>query len=694
MLKRLEMCNFRKVESDVMLFSEGLNTIRGPNESSKSTRIEAICYAWFGTTGLKEALDDVVTYGKPVSTLKVCLDFEISGVNYSIKRSKSGAELTHPTGTVTGQKEVTRFVEGLLGCTADVAVKLLLAKQESVKGALTEGATGAVKLIEVLSNFDLIDNILQLIEANLPCGNTKVTEARIEQLKTDAAEILADDITGLEKTLAEAIAVRDVAATAMGNAKASLGELDIDEATRIVNDHATTVARLKDAQTQLETINYGLGLPLPAKPDATQLDVLRKKQADANAAVKSVKLYKQFLEAKVEAEWEGDFASLSSEVAKVKTDEQQLAKALAEDRLELRTLEGKLIKETSCALCGKDLEDVPEVVVINNALSPKIEALQVRIKASEVLLAGACSDLTDLNLVVKHGDAADKLYASCGELVTVDRNTVPAVATWVGPTECDETVYSTQISALEKLIKDYDKAVATETLLKSQKVRQQEAIASLEKHMTELQVTDAKETLVLADERKLDLSNKTTTVTDLTRRVAGAQSALGQARAVLTEATRRIDGAKANLKQAEADLEEMMMNNVLVKKLRGARPQIADKLWTIVLASVSHYFSEMRGVASVVTRAENGFKVNGQSVVGLSGSTLDILGLAIRVALTRTFLQNAPFLVLDEPAAGCDAEREMAMLGLLTACEFQQTLLITHSDLSDAYAAKIITLGE
>lgn len=103
-----------------------------------------------------------------------------------------------------------------------------------------------------------------------------------------------------------------------------------------------------------------------------------------------------------------------------------------------------------------------------------------------------------------------------------------------------------------------------------------------------------------------------------------------------------------------AELKVLNFNNALLKAVRAARPLIADKLWNLVLSAVSRYFSEMRGTKSRVTKDSDGFKADGHTATTLSGSTLDILGLAIRVALTRTFLPTAPFLVLDEPAVVYD----------------------------------------
>jgi len=146
------------------------------------------------------------------------------------------------------------------------------------------------------------------------------------------------------------------------------------------------------------------------------------------------------------------------------------------------------------------------------------------------------------------------------------------------------------------------------------------------------------------------------------------------------------------IEKTKTMIETMTHHNELVKKLRAARPVIANKLWTTVLGTVGHYFSQVRGTRSMVTRDSDGFKVDGQGVGGLSGSTLDALGLALRLALVKTFVPTASFLALDEPAAACDSTRELAMLGTIAGAGFEQVLLVTHSDLADSFATQVIQL--
>jgi DNA repair exonuclease SbcCD ATPase subunit len=146
------------------------------------------------------------------------------------------------------------------------------------------------------------------------------------------------------------------------------------------------------------------------------------------------------------------------------------------------------------------------------------------------------------------------------------------------------------------------------------------------------------------------------------------------------------------LQQLTETRDSMHRHNELIRKLRNARPEIASKMWGTVLGAISRYFSQIRGEQSVVTRDADGFKVNGRSVAGLSGSTNDALGLAIRMALSKLFLPGVPFLMIDEGFSGADSNRELAGVGTLAGAGFSQVLLITHSDRPESVADNLITL--
>ena len=149
---------------------------------------------------------------------------------------------------------------------------------------------------------------------------------------------------------------------------------------------------------------------------------------------------------------------------------------------------------------------------------------------------------------------------------------------------------------------------------------------------------------------------------------------------------------QAQLAELTRTVSEMDTNNALIKKLRQARPVLAAKLWAGLLAAISRTFSELRGVPSVVGRSADGFEVDGKPAADLSGSTLDILGLAVRISLMRAFLPGVGLLILDEPAAAMDAAREERLLAALATLDFSQVLMVSHGDTAKAVAGSVILL--
>jgi DNA repair exonuclease SbcCD ATPase subunit len=189
------------------------------------------------------------------------------------------------------------------------------------------------------------------------------------------------------------------------------------------------------------------------------------------------------------------------------------------------------------------------------------------------------------------------------------------------------------------------------------------------------------------------------TLNDARQDVAKARDAY---RTVQEQARQALSAWEAHTKmrsllegQVSARKEELRVlhfNNTLLKAVRAARPVIGDKLWSLVLGAVSRYFSEMRGERSLVTKTSDGFVVDGHSAATLSGSTLDILGLAVRVALVRTFVPSAPLLILDEPTAAMDEGRTATTLGFLAATGFKQTIIVSHEEATEAVADHLIQL--
>lgn len=703
MLKRLKLTNFRKHESRDFVFGEGLTAIRGANEAAKTTICEAIAYALFGTKALRTGIEDVVTHGKPANTLKVVLDFVVDGVDYTITRGKAGAELVHPDGTVTGQNETANFIGKLLGTDAAVAPKLILANQNEIRGALAAGAKATTDLIERLAEFDQLDKLIDLIQHHLTTGSTTSAEAAVEGFQAQMDSLTAveqpdleglraveagwqEDIHRMNQQASETTTLHREAAAALNTAR----QVNADIARSKQNLEAA-LARAADAVKELDTISVPKGPSEAALKKATT--EARKAEADLELepvyrAVQSV--------LGLEPVYDGPFGTLESEIdltrRKIQTLKQEVSTAIADARVQQA-----LKIAGSCSLCSKDVGEVPEVVAKNAEIDKKISELQgkqAKLTTQIQALTKDEAELTGIKSLAKAAVAKAEQYA---KHLDVNAQVTPPTLTWLGPTDWDAArarlaEAQAKLSELQALELKHQTAKARQDQAKK---RVDAAKADVE-HATQQLAGRTESSLADLEFRVISLEQSAIEWRD---KLAAAQIKLEQARSATREAALRWENyltmrsqVEGNLAKAKADLKALQFNNGLLKAVRTARPVIADKLWALVLGAVSKYFSEMRGERSLVTKTGDGFLVDGHSSGTLSGSTLDILGLAVRVALVKTFVPHAPLLVLDEPTAAMDAERTATTLGFLTQTGFRQTIIVSHEEATEAVADHLIQL--
>ncbi len=702
MFSSVQTKNFRKLTDHTFSFVAGMNAIRGLNEHGKSTLFEAMAYAMFGVDALREPLADVVTWGEKESTLKVVLRLNVNTNQIEIRRGKSGAEIEVDGKLVaTGQKEVTRFVEGLLGTAPKVAAKLMLANQASLRGALSEGPTATAQLIEQLSNFALIDEIILLVQEKLPSGSAVAAEERVKSL---AARLDTEKPGELDLKAHEA-ELRDVQEALVKEDAEQLEASKELPAAKAAADAARALAKqLEGAQAKAAGTREGitrtegalarLNLVCSVTPEA--LEGLRQGVKAANSYEDAAKAYRAMTALPApEQEWEGSRESFDEALNTAKAGSLATSQKLAGLDVRKAEVSGRLIMETSCAFCGKDLKDVPEVSQLNNNLALELEIIY----EERQLLAAAHANLNEeiqAYAAIERADrAVREVFAKHHLFMRMEEGTVPPKLVWTGP----DLGVAAPVGALQAL-----RAAETEVQRAAQEQgKHASLIAELARLQGELlqaeQVVKDLAPKVKADRSgglETDLLTKIqyhkTRALELNAQVSQLNQIMASARQMHQYKVAGYARIVSDHTEALHTLEELQLNNVLLKKLRAARPKVADKLWGTVLSTVSYYFSAIRGVQSVVTRDDSGFRVDGKPVPGLSGSTLDALGLAIRIALTKTFLPNNDFLILDEPAAACDDERESNMLGVITTAGFDQVLLVTHSALADAFAEQVVTL--
>lgn len=678
MLKSLKLTNFRSAENVAIEFTPGMNIFRGVSESGKSTRLEAILYALIGSKGISETLAKVVTYGKPEASLRVELDFVVGGVDYKIVRHKGGAELRYSDQVVVGQLETRAFVERLLGCSADMMKNLMIADQNSIRGVLSAGSTAAGSLVEKLADLEVIEALIDRIQAHKIFGNTRALDAQVAQAEaslgeapvapSDAVVQAAQNRWTLAVALiAEKQALWGVCAPKITHAESTLARAA--EALRERSFVASTKARLT-----LEAAPV-------APPSITQADVdqARVLANDEAAAAKRRKAYATKFPV-CGLEWDESYEDLlRANAAAV----QALKEASAEAqnlRVKLATVKAMRINEDVCSFCKKDISDLPEVASRNAEVSAQEMTISTRI----VELKNTCGLLEgEIAAYAKIVETTAKIKALAGDSWSLSSD-VPPKPTWIGEVP-PEAGTVPDVAGMEKQLRDY--AVKVVKVIAAQE--------QLEKLVEPELVDIAEAEVVVAEAAKLktELAKLVSAEAEALRSLETAKASFASDLRIYRMQVAQAVAAKEQVKQLKTTLADMVKHNNLLKKLRDARPEIVTQLWNTVLGTISHYFSTIRGTASVLTRTADGFQVNGHSVDGLSGSTKDALGLAIRIALSKTFLPSMPLLIVDEPFAGCSAGREVDGLGLLASCGFDQVLLVTHSELGDSFAANLVAVG-
>jgi hypothetical protein len=357
--------------------------------------------------------------------------------------------------------------------------------------------------------------------------------------------------------------------------------------------------------------------------------------------------------------------------------------------------QGQRITQTVCGLCSKDLRDVPEVVTKNAQLDARIADLTSQMEISLAAQKEKDEEYSAYNEVVTAHNRAMRVFQQVAGYITLDTNFVPNKWTWTGPdvsSRPDDPAaqWREAESKKTKYQQDVGRQQQAKAALDAAETAHSDAVATHE--LAVAAVGDAQAVLDKAAAATEELFTAEREFRAAEQKVKDAERDLQEANRILDLRRQARQQLETQLATARMELSAMEFNNTLVDTLRKARPSIVEELWNIVGATVSNYFSAIRGVPSAFLRQDDGFTVDGRGIKGLSGSTLDALGLSIRMALTKTFLPNTRFMVLDEPAAAADDDRETNMLGVVASSDFDQVLLVTHSDLADSFAAQVVQL--
>lgn len=705
MIRQLQLTNFRRHTDRHIDFTQGLQVVRGANEMGKSTLAEGICYALFGSRALRTSIDEAVTWGQPTTSLKVTLQLG----DHVFSRSPKGAEvLLNGKVFVTGQTEVTNFASQLLGVDAAAATRLMLANQGNLRGALEQGPKAAAMMIEDLGNFDLFETLLERMQAKLLLGSPNALLASLERAKAQLAEYQMPAKPDAKRVKSQ-IDVHQVKVTYFTQYGPVLlaAKVDADAKLDLIRGAAQTQKRLQqqlkaaqDNKAYHEESRQKALTQAAQLPDETRITALRDMLANIEKEEATRKAWDQFNRYTEPAQvWAGDRDSFQTHLVDLRCKAENLRTITEKCNSDVRVLAAQKITGSLCGYCGKDFSEVPEVAQKNAELDAQIQSRQQQIQEAQAALGPLNAEVAQLEALLKDEVRTNNAAHQLQGYVNLDHGVFPPRLVWAGPTvssqPTDADNLRVELNTLEEqknaCIRAGARAEAMNQTLAEDQARIEALLSEIEstpkpsEAEIEAHLSDSNSAHGKYNDAEMGSKLAQVHINNLTQELQTAQATYDAAAATQ-------ERLKETVTQGEADIESLHFNNTLLKKIRVARPLVADKLWNAVLAAVSTMFSTMRGEKSVVSKSGEGFLVNGQQVASLSGSTLDLLGLAIRCALIKTFLPACPFMLLDEPGAAMDDNRVASLLAFLTANGIQQTILVTHDSIAESVADNLIEI--
>lgn len=712
MIKSIEAKYFRKHEDLRIDFTKGLNVLRGANEVGKTTVTEIILYSLFGASVLVDKFEEVVSWGQKESALKAKMIVCISGVDYTFARSKAGAEVNYTANgqaiKVVGQKEVSSFAAALLGADAKTASLLMLSSQAGLRGALEEGATAVGALMAKLADFDTIDKLLETAAQTLALGSvvplqTKLAEADATVIEATAALVDPKVLADLELKVAEALGLSIKAndsvtlrADAVDKATLALNTATLNNDAHTQAHHAVTL--LVAAVEQEKALLAAATADSLKRPDALAVAAARAQLVDADNHVAHLNLYSTFqaIPAYPEVSWDEPQDSFEATLAEsvatrdtILLKQRELTSDIASAKRQIISGDGK------CPTCGTVAANHDHVTTANAAVTASIAAFQAALVTHTAPLAEATETIAALHGVRAFAVKRQTYIDRCGTRLTLDLSCYPMKVLWDGAvpeSTSNAPALRKQIDAFEVQERSANQAEGRASAHSTALTTRTTALAAAQTTASLMILTPVPPLDAAYDVAYSAYMEQVTLARDADFHLTQVRSEHGEILRISQGAAERLADARKWVAAYVLDIKTLEFNNELVKKLKSMKPQITDFLWNNVLAAVGNYFSVLRGEQSIVTKDATGFRVNGRGG-SLSGSTLDMLALAIRVALSKTFVPHCSFVVLDEPAHGCDEVRAGALLGFLSGVGFEQTILASHDELSESVADNVINLG-
>src|SRR4051812_34108149 len=222
-LIRLRLCNFRQHIDSQIDFETGITGIIGPNGSGKSTLLEAIAWALYGMPAARGTRESIRSYrAPPRASVRVELEFELSGHRYLVTRGLTNAEVfldgaSSPIATsISG---VSDLLSRRLGMTHQEFFNTYFTGQKELGVMAAMGPTDRARFLSRVLGYERLRDAQDLVRKRKNALESEMKGLRAGMPEPDAVVRALDDarvrVKAADKRLATASAGRIKARAAL-----------------------------------------------------------------------------------------------------------------------------------------------------------------------------------------------------------------------------------------------------------------------------------------------------------------------------------------------------------------------------------------------------------------------------------------------------------------------------------------------
>lgn len=673
MIRKIELYNFKAHAKAVFKFGEGVNFIYGPNGSGKTSIMEAVSIALFGSQWVRRVggrWSDYLKRGASVGEVRLFLNH--MGQEVLIVR-RFGEEGSSTSGTylaidgavvARGDIDVTNAVVTKLGIRIDEYRHLLYIRQGELRRILQEPEY--IDHILRIDEFDKVDEVVKDVLKELERRRERVG-GRVEELEKRAPQLKAK-ADALRQRLAEA----ERKIKELEDAEIKFREVE----KRFFELRERYISLTKEKESLERGLEETASMALEVEKDIErleeELEFIRRAEEELSTLPELGDVEREYYEVKqLVATVEKIPPEVRSYDPKLLEETRRKYEEVSRRYVEVRSRLGllrdvlrvaKAAERGRCPVCGAPLTEETvkrhELEALGlekeeQRLSRLMEQLQTEIKQLETLdktyRAYAQYLSIDLQALKKRLAELETLYQRKRE-VEKKRAYLSGVVARRGEVERRLEELKARKAALEKRIEEINGRLnAVETELKTLAT----VLTNIEAEYTALKVKH--EEFLAA---KMFVSELKRQLEDIERELIEVEKELEKNRYEVQKLDKAL-GIARNIRVVIGELKPLA-RQILTKAINEELNSIFLKLrHKEVFRSVQ--LVEIDGKYSIRVNTPAGYIDHRL----LSLGEQNLLAISLRVALARALLGGAPFMMFDEPTEHLDEEHRRKIVELI-----------------------------